>query len=188
MRNLPIDAVQDRVQSELLSRLKQTPILSLCRHPDNFLMWSYYAKGHNGYALVFDAKKLPAAASYRVRYSRRRPVIYAFRRDMTGIGRDVLATKARQWQHEREWRVVTSLDGDARLGLTNVSRAEHGIVADISKDSVVGAIIGDQLYQGPFGSQVINLLRAHRSHIKSWLAEIDRRRFHINLRPIRFAD
>jgi hypothetical protein len=187
MRGLPIPAIKDRMQEELLKMLRKTPILSLSDRPDNFLMWSYYGKGHYGYALMFDTKKMPAGAAFRVRYSRRHPVILTSRRDMRGVAVDVLATKARQWRHEREWRVITSTNASPEMGLSNPTILARGVLFDIPKDALVGVIVGDQLCRSPLHNRLFELLKKHSPRLHQWVAEIDRHRFRIVMRPVRYA-
>jgi hypothetical protein len=154
MKPFDTGEVLDRAQDLLLRSLSDIPILSLSDQGDNFLMWSYYGRGHNGYALVFDAKRLPFAASVRVAYRKRRPRILLVRRDMNGVSRDVLATKARQRRHEREWRIIGNRRDD-RLGFVAFERAsELGYHATVPADTIVGVIVGDRLFNGPHDTAV----------------------------------
>lgn len=179
--------ILERATQLLLGHVRRSPVLSLSDRGDNFLMWSYYGRGHNGYALVFDARVLPFAGAVRVRYARRHPRILLTRRDMKGIAVDVLATKARQWRHEREWRIITSPQNARRVGFTDFQTASAaGYYATVPMESIVGVIIGDQLFKGPHKESVLELLASHVPRLRLWLAEIDRRAFRIVLRPIRF--
>ena len=171
-----------------LSNYRSSPILSMSDRGDIFLMWSYYGQGHKGYALVFDAKALPFSAAVRAKYARIHPRIYLTRKDRNGMAMDILATKARQWRHEREWRIITTEGNAATLGFRNFERAsEHGYYGTVCLSSIIGVIIGDRLYRGPESQPVLDLLAQHSSQMKFWIAEIDRREFRINLRPIRFS-
>ena len=103
-----------------MTQLREFPIVCLNEKANNFLMWSYYANGHNGYALVFDARAYPFALATRVNYARRHPRISLARRDWRGIANKVLATKARDWRHERkrEWRLLVPRTQHELLGFT----------------------------------------------------------------------
>jgi hypothetical protein len=79
--------------------------LSLCLSNvwNNPLMWAYYADGHKGFVIGFDTKNaaLFPEPPRAVAYSRSRPTI--------GYGKsfdDSVYTKARYWEHEREWRAI----------------------------------------------------------------------------------
>lgn len=186
-RTFRAEIVLNRTQKELLNVLRQGPILSLSDRADNFLMWSYYGQGHNGYALVFNTQLMPFAAAVKVRYSRRHPRILLNRRDMGGIASEVLGTKAKQWQHEREWRLIVSAAGATRLGFTRFEQvSSSGYYGWVPPESIVGVVVGNQLHEGPHGKQIMELLEHHVPRIRIWLAEVDRREFRIRLRPVRF--
>lgn len=186
-RTFSSDQIIGRAQEALLAHFRNAPILSLSDRADNFLMWSYYGRGHNGYALVFNAQKLPFATGIRVKYSRRHPRILLVLRDLRGIAVDLLATKARQWRHEREWRVIPPATPHKRLGFVDFRPAPpNGFHATVPMDSFIGVIVGDQLFRGPHSDALMNLLRRHATRFQFWLAEIHRRAYKIVLRPIRF--
>jgi hypothetical protein len=183
VRHFSPEAVLREGQRILRERLLQIPIISLSDRPDNFLMWSYYARGHNGYALVFDARCLPFAGAVKVRYSRRHPRVFLNTRDMMGLSVRVLATKARQWRHEGEWRVIAPAGATERIGLHGMRRhSERGHHAQIARNSLLAVIVGDQLYKSSHGPDVLKLLR--EAAVPAMLAEINRRAFKIDLRSI----
>lgn len=80
----------------------------------NILMWAYYAEGQKGICIEFDPSKNPLF------FENMREVKY--RTQLATIGKDagnewnyseILITKAKQWQHEKEWRVICDdLHGD----------------------------------------------------------------------------
>ena len=187
-RSFDVNVVLAQMQKHLLGVLRQGPILSLSDRADNLLMWSYYGQGHNGYALVFDTQTMPFAAAVKVRYSRRHPRILLNRRDMGGIATDVLGTKARQWAHEREWRIIVSSTHATKLGFTAFESAgPPGYFGCVPKHAIVGVVVGNQLYEGPDGKSVMEMLEEHSPRLRVWLAEVQRREFQIRLRPVRFS-
>ncbi len=101
---------------------------------------------------------------------------------------DILATKARQWKHEREWRILPTKDRATKLGFNAFENAsEKGFYGTVPISSIIGVIIGDQLYRGLHSQALLDLLSQHDSTMKFWLAEIDRRKYRIVLRPITFT-
>ena len=73
----------------------------------NILMWAYYAEQQKGICIEFDPSKAPLF------FENLREVKY--RTQLAMIGRniregldynEILITKAKQWQHEKEWRVI----------------------------------------------------------------------------------
>jgi hypothetical protein len=74
------------------------------------------------------------------------------------------------------------------FGLESLKPAlNQGFYAVLPRESIVGVIIGDQLYNGEHTSDVLELLSRYESEMKMWFAEIDRTEFRVNLRPMRFA-
>lgn len=178
------EAVISKTEQLLMNRLRQTPILCMNENPTNFLMWSYYANGHNGYAVVFDAQALPFASAARVTYSSQHPRILLCRRDMDGISRAVLATKAKEWRHEQEWRVIVPPSNAQMLGFTSFEPAPSGgYYGTVPREAIVGVVLGQQLYDGPSRADVLDELRQHFPVVGGKIAEIDRRRFRIVLKP-----
>ena len=101
---------------------KTTKVSCFSTHPDLFLMWSYYTRGHTGFCLRYEPKPF-SVDDIRVRMLY--PVIYSdIPFDMTGYlstGRENPAvplnilysiqgviTKSSEWKHENEWRFVAS--------------------------------------------------------------------------------
>ena len=73
----------------------------------NILMWAYYAEGQEGICIEFDPSKDPLFFTNlrKVKYETNLATI------KKGIGdeldySEILITKAEQWQHEKEWRVI----------------------------------------------------------------------------------
>jgi len=87
---------------------------------DDLLMWSYYASGHKGLCLRFKTRALfddlgsgPAVlipVDYRAQYPAL-PFVTASRLQLVHT---LIGTKASQWQHEAEWRLVLR-SGEAGL-------------------------------------------------------------------------
>ena len=86
---------------------------------DNILMWSHYAKEHYGFCLEFsnelqvvpmvyqkdEGQKAPfPVVPLRVMYSEEYPVFNPLSPDDSA--NKTLLTKAKQWEYEREWRMV----------------------------------------------------------------------------------
>jgi hypothetical protein len=88
-------------------------ILSLTKHPDSMLMWSYYADSHSGIVLRFNMgpANLVALAStiecvmVEVVYQSDFPIINFYGDDTEKIYA-LIGTKALDWAHEHEWRIV----------------------------------------------------------------------------------
>lgn len=86
---------------------KNLRISCLTKEATNILMWAYYADGQKGICIEFDPSKDPLFFENlrEVKYRTKLATINK------GCGEEldyseILITKAMQWQHEKEWRVI----------------------------------------------------------------------------------
>ena len=80
----------------------------------NILMWAYYAEGQKGICIEFDPSKDPLFFTNlrKVKYETNLATIKKSIGDELDYS-EILITKAKQWQHEKEWRVIRDdLHGD----------------------------------------------------------------------------
>lgn len=93
----------------------QLGILSLTETPDNLLMWAHYAASHEGFVVGFDESHpyFNCAKSAGDDLRRLSKVKYAEKRPSLPMNQltvdDVLLTKSRQWESEKEWRILRPL-------------------------------------------------------------------------------
>lgn len=81
-------------------------VFSLSARNDDILMWSYYARHHEGICLGFLHRVGPLGPAFPVEYASTFPQVdWLNDDDQTQIGAFLL-TKADAWRHEREWRVL----------------------------------------------------------------------------------
>jgi hypothetical protein len=76
---------------------------------NNPLMWGHYSDGHRGFCLEFDTTSDPLfKKTKRVRYSTTFPVvsIKSLRKAEYEQILDLVLTKAKCWEYEKEWRVL----------------------------------------------------------------------------------
>ncbi len=91
-------------------------ILSLTSEANNMQMWSYYAESHKGVVLAFSMKfenflDLENILPVEVKYSHDFPVISFYDSNLSKLAET--GTKAKSWEHEKEWRLV-------RIGKTGI--------------------------------------------------------------------
>lgn len=86
---------------------KNLRISCFTEYATNILMWAYYAEGQKGICIEFDPSKDPLFFENlrKVKYRTKLATINK------GCGEEldyseILITKATQWQHEKEWRVI----------------------------------------------------------------------------------
>jgi hypothetical protein len=122
----------------------------------------------------------------QVRYRREHPRVPLSLRDMTELAGEILATKAREWSQEREWRLVVIPElAVERIGFDTLRAASpKGYYGRLPAEALTGIVIGDRLFNGPHGQAIIDLVRIFRSTLPIWHAAIDRRAFRIKLRAV----
>lgn len=90
-------------------------VICLSEDSDNILMWSHYAQYHQGVVIGFDPCQLNSMTGYeihKVRYSDKRPLMtfqgngVPAHEDIVGI----IASKAKLWSYENEWRILAPLN------------------------------------------------------------------------------
>lgn len=109
------------VRRQWAEELTNLRLFCVCEINDNLLLWSHYADHHRGVAVQFECLKeldVPLLAAVPVIYSDEAPGMATEEEWIKGalglapmnaadvaFGR-IIGTKARVWEHEKEWRVV----------------------------------------------------------------------------------
>lgn len=103
--------------------INSSGIYSLSKIATSELMWSYYASGHSGYAIIFDTEVLAKSFGYGnwggmyefdIIYSSRLPrfdITKIDRKDTTSVLSCFLGNKSKAWSHEKEHRLVFDKGG-----------------------------------------------------------------------------
>jgi hypothetical protein len=102
-----------RLKELFLEYRSLTGILSLSETAESMLMWSYYCEGHQGIAIRLDVDRSTLGflfsnklAPMKVLYSVHYPFIEYFESKDGHRMIPVFGTKADDWQHEKEWRIL----------------------------------------------------------------------------------
>lgn len=136
-------ALEDRWRSDLRSDYFMS-CFSAVR--DSILMWSYYASGHTGVCLHFDAAHVPFASAQRVHYSSEYPAIEfpAGVLQAEKVFEVLLLTKSEVWKHEREYRILNAPSGraGAKRMLDDVLRWKSERVALLDSRHLEAVTIG----------------------------------------------
>lgn len=101
------------IEQELLGQYDKG-IFSMAARNDCPLMWSHYGDQHRGLCLGYSVPDSAARSLHKVDYRRGRLVaasriaamVSGDERAKREVDATVLARKARDWQYEREWRLV----------------------------------------------------------------------------------
>jgi hypothetical protein len=127
-------ALADTVEAKWRPKLRtEYPMQCLAATRESVPMWSYYADGHIGVCIHFDATRVPTGAAQRVRYSNDYPTLPLPIDDLPGdvvVGL-LLCTKALAWKHEREYRMINYPNS------TGTGRVYDGVFSWISPQLAV---------------------------------------------------
>ncbi|MEP7229002.1 MAG: DUF2971 domain-containing protein [Ginsengibacter sp.] len=113
-------------QSQLLEMYLSFGVFSLCKNPDNFLLWSHYADAHKGLCIGFNIKDLVThfnGTFEKVTYQRDLPV-FKFLENQEETFSKTLATKHIQWDYEKEWRITKINSADQEIDIPDTTIAE----------------------------------------------------------------
>lgn len=120
-------------------------VLSLTTDPTSLLMWSYYADKHAGFCVGYDLRVLcetvnevhKAYALSRVKYRKDipdlRPEKYSNTIDLVV---DMLRIKAKDWEHEQEYRLILDGKNEATIPLPKSAIAEVIVGARMPQNDV----------------------------------------------------
>ena len=94
------------MQATWFERFKDMCITCFTEDATNVLMWAYYAEGQKGICIEFDTNEDPLFFQnlHRVRYKNTLETAKLINNEINYI--DVILTKAKEWSHEKEWRVI----------------------------------------------------------------------------------
>jgi hypothetical protein len=146
-------------------------ILSLARRKDNILMWSHYANSHKGFCVGLDTSLLFDSIQgmlSHVHYSNEFPQLELFG-NPTLTMMDLLTTKSRLWNYEKE----------IRLTKHNASRQVFKLPKETFKEIIIG------MNMPKVHSDVIILLVKRRfPKMKIYQSHMNLEKFKIDLIPI----
>lgn len=147
-----IKRINEETRFELLNRCG---VICFTRNPENYLMWSHYAKSHTGICIGFDISILNSidndAINQPVKYSEDVPEFNFFHQSQADFGSATFFHKSKYWDYEEEIRVVTE---------------KHGI-KDFNTELVQEIIIGCEasieleLHAKTYASQNVSVFKMH---------------------------
>ncbi len=152
-------------------------------------MYSHYAANHTGVCLEYEPNGDPAFKDgEKVEYISQRPrisYVEGFRMCLDKYKRQFLLTKLRQWEYEKEWRIVAFpflkdsnkiFDGPFPLPVENRTKT-------LSEGTLKGIILGCNMSERniQFIKELVNL---KKSNVKLYQARQDPMEYKINILPI----
>ena len=166
----PADFLQSKGENDMINLRNRTWICCLSKVHDSLLMWSYY-NSHKGICVGLNVEKVlqccqdmfvgtvPPYAE-EVKYKEILPKIDYFKDHP--MWNDLLATKAKEWEHEKEVRLITQSPGwlnEVRTIPEELKNEESVDVKEIRYYPSLSADCFESVYLG------VNILHADREKI-----------------------
>lgn len=158
-------------------------VLSLTEDPLQLLMWSHYGDEHRGVVVELDISH-PAIrpdSNGRDTYSGIKKVTYSkdkvFGIPMLDTIIDVLSRKSLEWEYEREWRLIRTLNLTRKI-------TPDVFVVDFNLSAVKSVYLGAR-FPAERLEEMTQLLKANGgSHIKLWKVDIAPHRFELRVTEV----
>jgi hypothetical protein len=101
------------MEKQLQKIRERMGVFCMTEKKDNILMWSHYAKWHTGFCLEFETDDLFFSQVHPVEYTSTLPCVNLPDAWDTSVGSHTegLLTKAKEWEYEREWRIIDLKNG-----------------------------------------------------------------------------
>jgi hypothetical protein len=139
-------------------------ILSLSANPSHELLWSHYANGHRGVALVFDASDGEFGSAIKLTYVEELVPMDITDENEASNFRTSLLTKRAAWAYEDEYRCVAADTGDPFLQL-------HQQFLSFEPRRLLGIIFGANLSHAD-KDEIVNWSRERPVPLTFWQATI----------------
>lgn len=130
-------------------------ILSLAASSTHDLLWSHYADGHRGVALVFDASYGEFSFAFQVSYERDRRSLDITSQDLNHVLRVSILSKRSGWSYEEEFRCIGT--EEEQFGSLYVP----GQFFHFAPTQLIGLIMGANI--SPQNESLVRQWRAERS-------------------------
>lgn len=169
--------VTARFFDEVVSSFSKSKILCLTRSLNNILMWSHYAQNHEGALLVFSPRSQDSMfdRAIQIFYTDELPYIFdseevplfftgqtsfTDRAFLVNIANKVIFRKTKDWEYEREWRIMA---GDGR------SPDEEIEYVPFDEADLIGVIFGCRANNSNI-QEIQDIVRTHYSSAKIFKA------------------
>ena len=136
------------VEKGLYEILDRTGILSVSETLDSHTLWGSYADKYRGVSIEFDSQKGLFAHANKVDYQEEVPLAKMLDDSDETATKKFVLTKLKQWEHEREWRVIARWYDPVRID-SHLSKFNY---ADIDVANFIRASRGPGYYEVPIDS------------------------------------
>jgi len=179
-----IEQISEAERLKWQNEMADYRLFCACEINDNLLLWSHYTASHTGVAFQFERLEeidAPLLAAFPVRYTDEAPGFVTEEEWINGmlglrpIDQDddawerLVTTKARVWEHEKEWRVVSKRRAyenegyeDCKFTPREISKAFLGCrMRESDKSDILGLLSGQfahvEVYQAKQNSMMFRL-------------------------------
>lgn len=146
-------------------------ICSLTTQKDNLLMWSHYARSHQGICVGFNTSKLFDAVGGKlgpVIYSKNYPILGLFDNTLDGLT-ELINTKSTHWNYEDELRITK----------IHSARRALPIPEEVITEVIIGCKMGFEARE-----EIYELLDKKYPHVQLFEAYTDDEKFQLNIYPV----
>ena len=160
-RSPNIQKIKKMIVETLFEKInKEIGLISLTKNPTSMLMWSHYADAHRGLVIEFDEtdplirKSKPSKwdGIEKIKYVRKRPIVKVHfenptEEEMSKFGKSLFFKKNRDWEYEKECRVLKPLRITEKTGKFDKEGYEICLISFASKaikSIILGARTNDQ--------------------------------------------
>jgi hypothetical protein len=166
---------------------REIGVVCLCANPNSIVMWSHYAKNHEGFVIGFESKDKFFAHRRgqpsdigrlkKLDYTNKRPFVEMREIKPGGDMPEYLFVKNKEWSYEREWRVIRFLtDADKKEGDIHLFRVPPSAVREVIFGCRIDPSTMDTLHRSIEGD-------ASLSHVKIFATGLSQSRYQMDIRP-----
>ncbi|MCU5783193.1 hypothetical protein MA04_02493 [Alcanivorax balearicus MACL04] len=144
----PVQEVEDVSITKHMDDARNSGVFSLSEKNDSIFMWAHYADNHTGFCIEFERRKaknnfLSHFMCRKVEYTREYPNLHRII-DLMDVN---LFTKAKGWEYEAEWRLVTKIGNIALPLPAPITAIYFGLRADDESIKTVKGLLKDESIQ-----------------------------------------
>ena len=174
-RQIAFEQFYPEINEKILEFAKKDRIFCVSEKKDNLLMWVHYATEHQGAVIQFRCipeKETALCAAKPVIYSDKMPLLTVedFFKGELAINKyilnEMLLTKSRDWEYEREWRVI----------LMRQDQSKDYDLRGIFEDELEAVYLGCRMSQGD-KKEIVDIIKTKRKVTKIFESFNDRQKF-----------
>jgi|AntAceMinimDraft_9_1070365.scaffolds.fasta_scaffold04417_2 hypothetical protein len=141
-----LNEISEIMNEKFRDDIKKWGVFCMCEHPKNILMWSHYADHHKGFCVKFirnEKSQLGDIEKTRpVNYSCKYPSPDPFSENgMEKLFDELFFTKAKNWEYEKEWRMLNEEGGIELLVPGKITAIIFGLKMPVQERETIKNIL-----------------------------------------------